>query len=463
MKPLRLGAIFLALVLAVTVAAIWQPWKIFDGCKAPEEFCVVASELESQEGVQEVAVDFEVTKVDAKDGDSSRATWTVHLDRNLDGTSAGELAAHSSEQIRTFSDTRPLTQSSLRFVAGEPHDSDVPNLKLYPLDVSDSDQIKEQLSQAFALLKLGATSVSQGSATAEDAKSMKILSRYAADHGQSLTLNLADGSVLFSSEPPLNTEALDLTLEVAALNSVVNTTFGSSGLSVHAGTASGSEQTARVKKWLSEHPPLKEPTPFTLSSPGYAEIVEGWIGNKVPESQIARPARLPEGVSSWPDNPAARSCAQGDLEVTLGSPDAALGSRYMTVFANNKSESACAVNGYPTIDFVNARGKKQQNLTLTPMPDIKAQRVVIPAGESIISALKWKAMSTANDPDVSTALSIVAARGFDAVELIPMDADQATPLDILDGGEVTQSPWLQALDGWRIPSDVGDQPARTRP
>lgn len=463
MKPLRFGAMIAILILAVAVAFLWKPWDALNRCDAPKEYCTLASELEDEEGINSIEVGFETTMIDAKDGNSSLASWTVEFDESLGAEQAGQIAHGVSSLIQAFVSGQSKVRSSLRFVAGEPQESAVPDLVLYPLDVPDSEEVKERIVQAFSLLKLGALSVGSGSAVARDLPTLKILGDYAAGQELPVTLTLDDTSLRYSSDQRLDSAEFDLALEAARLEAVDSVVFDSGGLSLHTNQEEVSQETDRIKDWLAQHAPLEEPIAFTLSSAGYAKVTEGWVGGKLPASLIARPARLPDGVAPWPKNPSAPACDDGDLELSLGAPDAALGSRYMALSAKNISGASCAIQGYPRIEFRNAQGEPQQDMTIEPMPDIKAQRVVIPAGESIISALKWKAMSTANDPDVSTDLSIVAARGFDAVELIPMDADQATPLDILDGGEVTQSPWLQALDGWRIPSDVGDQPARTRP
>jgi len=463
MKPRRLGAIIAALILAVAVVLIWKPWDTLISCDAPQEYCALASELSQREGISSTTIDLEVTAVDAKDGNSSQASWTVKLDEHLDPERAGDAAQWASMRIRSFVGQQSKVHSSVRFVAGEPKDSAVPDLALYPLDVSDSKDVKEQVVQAFALRQLGAQSVSQGSAVAADVQGLKVLGDYAAQHDEPVTLSLEDASLMYGSAQRFDLAEFELTMEAAALDSVQSAVFDSSGLSVHTADAAGSGDPGELKEWLTKHSPLKEPIAFTVSGVGYAEIIEGWVGGKLPESLIARPARLPDGVIAWPEDPVAPACAHDDMELTLGSPDPALGSRYMALYAKNISTTSCAVNGYPRIQFLNAQGDAQLEVALTPMPSIQTQRVVIPAGESILSAMKWKAMSTTNDPDETTALRITAAPGFESIQLVPTVEGAAVSLDILDGGQVEQSPWLQALDGWPIPSTVGQQPSRERP
>ncbi|UYQ77190.1 DUF4232 domain-containing protein [Glutamicibacter sp. JL.03c] len=463
MKPLRLGTIIAILVLAVAVVLLWKPWDVLQPCSAPEEYCVLASELEHREGIDSAEVGFETTAIDAKDGNSSLASWTVELDESLDAEQAGEIAQWASSRIRTLASEQSKAHSSLRFVAGEPQDSAIPDLVLYPLDVTDSDEVKERIIQAFSLLKLGAHSVGQGSAVARDLPTLEILGDYAAQQEMPVTLALEDSSLRYSSDQRLNTAEFDLALEAAGLDGVDSVVFDSGGLSLHTNQEEDSQKTGRLKDWLSQHAPLDEPVAFTLSSAGYAKVTEGWVGGKLPESLIARPARLPDGVAPWPKDPSAPACAADDVELSLGAPDAAVGSRYMALYAKNISTGSCAIQGYPRIEFRNAQGEQQKDMAIEPMADIRAQRVVIPAGDSVLSALKWKAMSTANDPDETTMLSVAARTGFGTVELTPRQGDSPVSLDILDGGQVDQSPWLQALDGWPVPSAVGQQPSRERP
>jgi len=463
MKPRLIGIIIATFVLAVVAVVIWKPWRAFNICDAPKEFCALASDLKHQEGIDKAEVDYEVTAVDAKDGDSAQASWTVKLDESLAADQAGELAQEASTRIQDFVDGQPLVHSSARFVSGEPQDSDIPDLELYPLDVSAGEDVKDQIVQAFTLRQLGAQSVGQGSAVAKDIPSLKVLGEYAAEHEWPISLALEDSSVRYCSDQPLDLAEFELTLEAATHESVEISIFDSSGLSVHSTAEAGSQEVAQLGSWLKKHSPLQEPTAFTISDAGYADIIEGWVGQKLPESLIARPAQLPDGVSAWPKNSAAPSCTQDDLELSLGSPDAAAGSRYMAVYAKNVSASSCAINGYPKIQFLNAQGESQNDVSLVPMSNILGDRVVIPAGESAMSEVTRMAMSTTNDPDETTSLRIVTMSGFPQATYVPETEGSTTSLDILDGGEVTQSPWLQALDGWPIPSNVGQQPSAERP
>jgi len=68
----------------------------------------------------------------------------------------------------------------------------------------------------------------------------------------------------------------------------------------------------------------------------------------------------------------------------------------------------------------------------------------VPSGETVVALLLWRAMSTANDPDTTTDIEVVAVPGAEPVLLDgTMDGTPATGLDILDGAEVRLGPWSQ--------------------
>ncbi|MDQ4112451.1 MAG: hypothetical protein M3306_15335 [Actinomycetota bacterium] len=78
-------------------------------------------------------------------------------------------------------------------------------------------------------------------------------------------------------------------------------------------------------------------------------------------------------------------------------------------------------------------------------PSMVPERVVVPAGESVTAVIDWQAMSTANDPDVTTDLRVTALPGGKPVTVAVSWPGAPSDLDILDGAEVRISPWAQAL------------------
>jgi hypothetical protein len=196
---------------------------------------------------------------------------------------------------------------------------------------------------------------------------------------------------------------------------------------------------------------LDGPVAYTVTEPGYATLLDGWVGGAAPPEPEPRTVPLPDGVTPWPEAPAAPACSGDDLELTLGTPDAAAGGRYLGVLARNVSGGPCALEGVPGLAFRNAEGEPQRNVTVAPQPGIVPGRVVVPAGGQAMATLQWRAMSTALDPDVTTRVEVTPVPGADPVRLVPRepgDSGGATTLDVLDGAEVRVGPWAQAVEGW---------------
>nr|WP_246322156.1 DUF4232 domain-containing protein [Nocardioides panzhihuensis] len=137
-----------------------------------------------------------------------------------------------------------------------------------------------------------------------------------------------------------------------------------------------------------------------------------------------------------------------DLEVTFGGHDAAAGSRQAWIRARNAGAQACAIESVPAVEFLDAAGAAQAGVTIEPYePSMVPARVVVPAGESAMAVIDWQAMSTANDPDVTTALRVTALPGSKPVTIQVSRPSAPSDLDILDGAEVRISPWAQGTPG----------------
>jgi hypothetical protein len=67
----------------------------------------------------------------------------------------------------------------------------------------------------------------------------------------------------------------------------------------------------------------------------------------------------------------------------------------------------------------------------------------------MLAPLRWPAMSTSNDPDLTTSIQVVAVPGAEPV-LLDVTGHESSPagLDIPDGAEVRLGLWVQALKGW---------------
>lgn len=205
---------------------------------------------------------------------------------------------------------------------------------------------------------------------------------------------------------------------------------------------SGDARVAEVAGLLSDREaPSGARLQFSVSSSFRQE------GGVVGEAQPAADPAIAEGAAAgdrWPDDPTARTCAADDLDVQVVGSDAAAGSRFLLLRATSTAADACALSGRPEITFVRASG--------TPVPDVEtgtpsgapdAVRQVLPPGGSVRSQLRWGAMSTANDPDVTVSLLVAAEPGTEAV---PVALDRE--LDVLAGAQVQVSAWLRTVEGW---------------
>ncbi|MFD1377727.1 DUF4232 domain-containing protein [Micrococcus antarcticus] len=474
MNSLRAGASVIALALIAAILVIWQPWN---SCDAPDEVCDFVAAVEDRDGVLGVQMSSEVMDHDVLAAPDLSVDLQFVLSDQLDPAQAEVIVREMAQQIQAGAHALSLRNIDLAFVAGEPQNIPGSKTKTYPLEVSDNfshfggeEQAKpgllgERASFAFRLRGLGAASAANYSATAFNLEQLLALGKFAAQAKHPTDLALADRSVRYSPANRTDIPELQLLIEAAKRGFFESASIDHSGLNLVLGNEAPAEAEKETRLWLERHGPFGEPMPYKLASPRYEVLAEGWVGNKKPQWLIPKPVVLPDKVKSWPANQPAPLCAEGDLEIALGAPDAAAGSRYMAVYAKNISARSCALQSYPQIDFLNEAGDAQPDIELQPEPDILLERVAIPSGEAVISTLDWNAMSTSQDPDETVALVIAAAKGMKPVQLAPQYDGQPTSLDILDGAQIAQSPWVQARDGWAIPGDAfkPQPPATPRP
>jgi hypothetical protein len=100
--------------------------------------------------------------------------------------------------------------------------------------------------------------------------------------------------------------------------------------------------------------------------------------------------------------------------------------------------------------FLNAGGDPQRDVIVEPYgPGVIPARIVVPSGAEVFAPLEWGAMSTANDPDVTTSLQVTAVAETDPVPLgVLANESSRAGLDVLDGAQVRVGPWVQAAEGW---------------
>ncbi|RXR27054.1 DUF4232 domain-containing protein [Oerskovia turbata] len=136
------------------------------------------------------------------------------------------------------------------------------------------------------------------------------------------------------------------------------------------------------------------------------------------------------------------ACTGPDLTPELVGFDAAAGSRFAILRATNHSGAPCAVDGRPALSFLRASGTEPE-VTLEPYLDGgSTARVVVLPGRTVESLVRWGAMSTADDPDLTTSLLVKTVIGADAVRL-PVTSHRGGEggVDILDGATVEVGAW----------------------
>ena len=126
------------------------------------------------------------------------------------------------------------------------------------------------------------------------------------------------------------------------------------------------------------------------------------------------------------------------------------------VLRESMADAPVALDGVPALEFRNAAGEPQRDVTLEPSaPGVVPGRVVVPPGERALATVQWGAMSTANDPDVTTTVDVAPVPGAEPVPLTPVFPDDPPSaggaLDVLDGADVRVGPWVQGAEGITAP------------
>ena len=441
-----------ALFLVAVGLVIWNPW---DPCDAPQPICENFEKIQNLDGIASVQIDYETMAIDPKDGGSSSASWTVNLSENQQDNSAIKAAVRAEEILQTTVVPAVELQNYSRYVLGQPQvvNSETATGEYYALNISPFEDLKSELHQAFMLRNAGALRVTNSSVVAANSHELLQVANFAKEHGFDVSLETEDRKVRYTPDPAIDMEKLALVIDAGALPNVETALYGSQMLSVHSTTADSTVETSAIQQWLEQRtPPHNESLKYSVSSPGYAKILEGWIGKVLPDSLIPVPAPLPEGTTAWKQDPNANYCTTDDVKFELSAPDAAVGSRYLSVYATNISDAPCAVQGVANLEFLNEEGSPQTDVTVTADPGISPELVVIPVRETAMTTMKWGAMSTSQDPDETTRLEISLLPGLEATKLTPRIDGADTSLDILDGAKIRISPWVQALEGWSKPN-----------
>lgn len=461
---------------------VWRPWD-----SLPDELREATREVARLPGV--VAVDMEYRELPRPPAttfgpEPSAVDVAVRLDATLTpddaaltGESVHALFAPAAEAV-----ARDHVSVILRVTAGEPEDVDGV-AAIHPLEVRfNAASGAEDVADAFTIWQAGAQrvhlygigspvgdtvsdefepDVAHGPAgigiDAADAAELVPLAQLAAGLGRPVDLGVTDDSIRYNGYGSVpDVDAVRLAVATASRPGVESAVFDNSlapQLTIRAAWPAESPETQELKQWLEAHnyaATLERPVTYTISEPGLTTLTEGWVSAFPPPEPEPHSLPLPSGIAAWPDDASASTCTGSDLELRYGGSDAATGSRYAVLLARNVATRPCAVEGVPVIVFRNASGAAQENVLLEQYsPGVIPARLVVPPGEQMLAPLQWRAMSTANDPDVTTAIEVIAVPGAEPV-LLDVTEHESSPsgLDILDGAELSVGPWVQALAGW---------------
>lgn len=452
-----IGAVVLLVAIGCLAVMVWDR---DGGSRAPA--LELSDEWRSVSGVRDVVAVDESRRVPGEDfGEEDRWEHSVRVEVTLeDDLSGAEAAAAGREVLRLLEpeiarlvpEAGP-DRTSASFVFGST-ESRVGASGRDPLEA-----VGDALADAFALREAGATSVSLSvsgeradSPAKADVRAPKdALTALATVAGNSQRpVDLFGGHAWYRSNELPDPVAVRLVVDASERPSVTSAQLSApfEPLIVLVDAAEGDGVLDEVSRWLTTYGGYPgrsgQPLAYTVQGTRGGEV-EGWVGGTTPP-----PTTMPSfgDAEPWPADPEAPSCRMSDLEITFGGHDAAAGSRQAWIRARNAGGQACAIEGVPAIEFLNSAGAAQTGVTTEPYePSMVPERVVVPVGASVTAVIDWQAMSTANDPDVTTDLRVTALPGGKPVTIPVSWPGAPSDLDILDGAEVRISPWAQGAPG----------------
>lgn len=468
-REVRVGIVAVALVLLVAVgcavAVLWiRPVVSAAGTRTPESvsrILDISDEWRSVPGVRNVLAVDESRRVPGEDfGEADREEHSVSVEVSLEDDLTGAEAVAASKEVlrlvrpeitRLAPEAGPdrtgvsFTMGHTRITVGE-------------RGLNPGDAMGDALADAVALREAGATSVSSTVADPQtglpakadvEAPQARLAALAAVARDRQRPVDLRGGDAWYRSNEVPDPAAVRLVVAASERRSVTSAQLAApyEPLIVLVEAAEGDRVIGDVSRWLTAYQgyPVGSGQPLEYVVEGTrGGKVEGWVGGKTPAPTTMPP--FGDGAP-WPADPAAPPCRPSDLEVTFGGQDAALGSRQAWLRARNLGRLACAIEDVPDVAFLNAAGARQTAVMVEPYePSMVPERVVVPPAQSVMAVIDWQAMSTANDPDITTELLVTAMPGSTPTTLGVAVPDGPRGLDILDGAEVRISPWAQAVD-----------------
>ncbi|MEI7056123.1 DUF4232 domain-containing protein [Nocardioides sp. CCNWLW239] len=469
-RELRVRAVAVGLVLlavaGAAVAMLWgRPGASVAGTRALDTVSKIldlSDAWQSVPGVRDVLAVDESRRIPGEDfGEADRTEHSVTVEVTLEDDLSGPEAADAGSEV-----LRLLRPEVARLAPDAPADRTSVSFEMGGTDVRVAasgldpvDAVGDALADAVALHEAGATSVSSsvsepqtGSPAAADVEAPQhaLAAVAAAARNQQRPVDLRGGKAWYRSNELPDPVAVGLVAAASERPSVTSAQLSApfEPLIVLVEAAEGDRAITDVSRWLTAYDgyPGGSAQPLAYSVQGTrGGTAEGWVGGRTPA-----PTTMPPfgDAAPWPADPAAPSCRPADLEVTFGGQDAALGSRQAWLLARNLGRRACAIEGVPDVVFLNAAGARQSEVTVKPYaPGMVPERVVVPPVQSVMAVIDWQAMSTANDPDITTELLVTAMPGSTPTTLGVAVIDGPSGLDILDGAEVRISPWAQSATG----------------
>ena len=103
-----------------------------------------------------------------------------------------------------------------------------------------------------------------------------------------------------------------------------------------------------------------------------------------------------------------------------------------------------AVRAHPARALARAAAHLEDVETGTPTGTPAPEPLVVGPGGTVSAQLRWGAMSTSQDPDVTVALLVTPVPGATAVRL---DAPEGG-IDVLAGAAVEVGAWQRTVEGW---------------
>lgn len=184
---------------------------------------------------------------------------------------------------------------------------------------------------------------------------------------------------------------------------------------------------------------------FLLAAVGLtvaAPLAYAAVQAQIPSEAVPEPAPTGTPVPAvapgdWQPDPL--WCTSGQLEMSAGVPDAALGSRALLMRAENVSDAACIVEGYPDVAFADEFSSALDVAVdhgggmLSDDPGVA--RIEVLPGAAVVSTLGWSAMPTAGQ-DAAGWLHVASHHGAQR-QMILVETD-------ITGGTVSVTAWAPA-------------------